>query len=84
VLTGRWLEATEALALGLLNRVSPEPDVVAGEIAADLARRGVAAGVKPVLAAGGLIDRLQAERAANRSAWAEVTAPVPAPAAGET
>jgi enoyl-CoA hydratase len=83
VLTGRWLEAPEALALGLLNRVSPEPDVLAREIAADLARRGVAAGTKPVMAAGGLLDRLQAERAANRSAWAQLTAPVHAPAAGE-
>jgi enoyl-CoA hydratase/carnithine racemase len=83
VLTGRWLEAAEALALGLLNRVSPEPDVLAEQIAADLARRGVAAGVKPVMAAGGLLDRLQAERAANRSAWAQLTGPVPAPAARE-
>jgi enoyl-CoA hydratase/carnithine racemase len=83
VLTGRWLEAAEALALGLLNRVSPEPDALAGEIAADLARRGVAAGIKSVMAAGGLLDRLQAERAANRSAWAQLTGPFPAPAAGE-
>lgn len=79
VLTGRWLEAAEALALGLVNRISPEPDALAQEIAADLARRGVAAGTKPVLAAGGLLDRLQAERAANRSAWAQVTAPAPSP-----
>jgi len=83
VLTGRWLEAGEALALGLLNRVSPEPDVLAGEIAADLARRGVAAGIKTVMAADGLLDRLQAERVANRSAWAQPTGPFPAPAAGE-
>jgi enoyl-CoA hydratase/carnithine racemase len=83
VLTGRWLEAAEALALGLLNRVSPEPDVLAGAIAADLAQRGVAAGIKPVLAAGGLLDRLRAERSANQSAWTQVTGPVPAPAAGE-
>jgi len=83
VLTGRWLEAAEALALGLVNRVSPEPDVLAGEIAADIARRGVAAGIKAVMAAGGLLDRLQAERAANRSAWAQLTGPFPAPAAGE-
>jgi enoyl-CoA hydratase/carnithine racemase len=79
VLTGRWLESAEALALGFLNHISPEPDALAGEIAADLARRGVAAGIKPVMAAGGLLDRLQAERAANRAAWAQVTAPVPAP-----
>jgi enoyl-CoA hydratase/carnithine racemase len=83
VLTGRWLEAAEALALGLVNRVSPEPDVLAGEIAADIARRGVAAGIKAVMAAGGLLDRLQAERAANRLAWAQLTGPFPAPAAGE-
>ena len=83
VLTGRWLEAGEALALGLLNRVSPEPDVLAGEIAADLARRGVAAGIKTVMAADGLLDRLQAERVVNRSAWAQLTGPFPAPAAGE-
>src|SRR5580704_1293585 len=83
VLTGRWLEAAEALTLGLVNRVSPEPDVIAEQIAADLARRGVAAGTKPVMAAGGLLDRLQAERAANRSAWAQLTGPVPSPAAFE-
>jgi enoyl-CoA hydratase len=83
VLTGRWLESPEALALGFFHHVSPEPDVLAGEIAADLARRGVAAGIKPVMAAGGLLDRLQAERAANRSAWAQVTGPVPSPAADQ-
>jgi hypothetical protein len=32
----------------------------------------VGAGVKSVLAAGGLMDRLRAERAANRSSWARV------------
>ena len=79
VLTGRWLEAAEALALGLLNHLSPEPDALAEQIAADLARRGVAAGIKPVMAAGGLLDRLQAEREANRSAWAQLGAPTPSP-----
>ncbi len=79
VLTGRWLEAAEALALGLVNRMSPDPDALAQEIAADLARQGVAAGAKLVMAAGGLLDRLQAERAANQSAWAQVTAPSPSP-----
>ena len=83
VLTGRWLESAEALALGLLTRVSPEPEAVAEEIAAELARRGVAAGIKPVMAAGGLLDRLQVERAANRLAWAQLTGPVPSPAASE-
>ena len=76
VLTGRWVEAAEALALGLVNRVCDDPDPVAAQIAADLAARGAGAGVKKVMAAGGLLDRLRAERSANRSAWARV---VPAP-----
>jgi enoyl-CoA hydratase/carnithine racemase len=74
VLTGRWLEAAEALALGLVNRVCDDPEAVAARIAADLAGRGAGAGVKAVMAAGGLLDRLRAERAANRSAWARVLA----------
>jgi enoyl-CoA hydratase len=77
VLTGRWVEAAEALALGLVNRVCDDPDLAAGQMAADLAGRG--AGVKAVMAAGGLLDRLQAERAANRSAWARAIALPPGP-----
>jgi enoyl-CoA hydratase/carnithine racemase len=75
VLTGRWLEAPEALALGLVNQVCDDPERVAAGIAADLAGRGSGAGesgIKAVMAAGGLLDRLRAERAANRSAWARV------------
>ena len=86
VLTGRWVEATEALALGLVNQVCDDPEAVAAQIAAGLARRGVGAGadagarawagagVKSVMAAGGLLDRMRAERSANRSAWARVLA----------
>src|SRR4051794_14505281 len=74
VLTGRWLEATEALTLGLVNRFCDDPESVATAIAADLADRGAGAGVKAVMAAGGVLDRLRAERAANRSAWARVLA----------
>ena len=77
VLTGRWVEATEALALGLVSRVCDDPELVAGQIAANLAGRG--AGVKAVMAAGGLLDRLRAERAANRSAWAHAIPAPPAP-----
>jgi enoyl-CoA hydratase/carnithine racemase len=77
VLTGRWVEAAEALALGLVNRVCDDPELAAGQIAAELAGRG--AGVKAVMAAGGLLDRLRAERAANRSAWARAIAVPPAP-----
>ena len=77
VLTGRWVEAAEALALGLVNRVCDDPELAAGQIAAELAGRG--AGVKAVMAAGGLLDRLRAERSANRSAWARAIAAPPAP-----
>jgi enoyl-CoA hydratase len=69
-LTGRWVEAAEALALGLVNQVCDDPEPVAAEIAASLAGRG--SGVKAVMAAGGLLDRMRAERAANRAAWARV------------
>jgi enoyl-CoA hydratase/carnithine racemase len=74
VLTGRWVDAAEALALGLVNRVTDDPERVAGQIAADLAARGAGAGVKAVMAAGGLLDRLRAEREVNRTAWARVNA----------
>jgi len=72
-LTGRWVEAAEALALGLVHQVTGEPLEQAGRFAADLAGRGTGAGVKPVMAAGGLLDRLRAEREVNRAAWARVT-----------
>jgi hypothetical protein len=35
----------------------------------------VPAKVKSVMAAGGLLDRLHAERRVNRSAWAQAIAP---------
>jgi enoyl-CoA hydratase/carnithine racemase len=72
-LTGRWVDAAEALALGLVNEVCDDPGTVAAAIAARLAGRapGVS-GVKTVMAAGGLLDRMAAERAANRAAWARV------------
>jgi len=79
VLTGRWVEAAEALALGLVNHLTEDPERDAGQIAAELAARPgaggrAAAGVKAVMAAGGLLDRLHAERDVNRAAWARVTA----------
>jgi enoyl-CoA hydratase/carnithine racemase len=78
VLTGRWVEAAEALALGLVNRVTEDPERDAGQIAAELATRpgpggGAAAGVKAVMAADGLLGRLRAERQVIPAAWARVS-----------
>ncbi|HTX27317.1 MAG TPA: enoyl-CoA hydratase/isomerase family protein [Streptosporangiaceae bacterium] len=73
VLTGRWVEAAEALALGLVNRVVDDPERAAEQVAGALAAAGAGAGVKAVMTAGGLLDRLRAEREVNRSAWARVT-----------
>jgi enoyl-CoA hydratase/carnithine racemase len=76
-LTGRWVGATEALAMGLVNRVEDDPDPVAAGVAEELAGQGpgASASVKSVAAAGGLLDRLHAERQANRAAWTQVIAP---------
>jgi enoyl-CoA hydratase/carnithine racemase len=70
-LTGRWVEAPEALRLGLVNRVEDEPGKVAAELAGDLLAHGaaVAGPVKRIASAGGLLDMLRAEREANRAAW---------------
>lgn len=70
-LTGRWVEAAEALRLGLVNRVEDEPGKAAAELAGDLMGRGAAVTgpVKRIASAGGLLDMLRAEREANRAAW---------------
>jgi enoyl-CoA hydratase/carnithine racemase len=99
LLTGRWVQAPEALALGLVNRIENDPDQAAEQLAAGLAARRTAGsqgaagsqeaaggqgiqragvGVKAVTAAGGLLERLRAEREVNRSAWARVTGTSPA------
>jgi enoyl-CoA hydratase len=78
VLTGRWVDAAEALALRLVNQVEDDPERAAERLAAALAVAGPVAGIKAVMAAGGLLDRLRAEREANRSAWARLTGVNPA------
>jgi enoyl-CoA hydratase/carnithine racemase len=70
-MTGRWVEAAEALRLGLVNRVEDEPGQAAAALAGDLLARGAAVTgpVKRIASAGGLLDMLRAEREANRAAW---------------
>jgi enoyl-CoA hydratase/carnithine racemase len=75
-MTGRWVDAAEALALGLVNQVEPEPLAVAEELAAELAVGGAGslARIKTITATGGLVDRLHAEQRANQDAWAKALA----------
>jgi enoyl-CoA hydratase/carnithine racemase len=77
--TGRWVNAAEAHALGLVNRVEAEPLSAAVELAADLAAHdaGSLARVKQIAAANGLLGRLRAEHEANQAAWAAALAAGP-------
>ncbi len=70
-LTGRWVEATEALQLRLVSLVVDEPGEVAAKLARGLLARGAGGtgNVKLITSAGGLLERLRAEREANRAAW---------------
>jgi enoyl-CoA hydratase/carnithine racemase len=54
-MTGRWVEAAEALRLGLVNRVEDEPGQAAAALAGDLLARGAAVTgpVKRIASAGG-------------------------------
>jgi enoyl-CoA hydratase len=72
-MTGRWVEAAEALRIGLINRVDDEPGQLAAGLAEGLAERGAdtPGKVKLIASADGLLDRLHAERKANRAAWAQ-------------
>ncbi len=78
-MTGRWVDAAEALALGLVNRVEPDPLAAAEALAAALAAgsAGSLARIKLITATGGLLDRLHAEQEANREAWEAVLAEGP-------
>jgi enoyl-CoA hydratase/carnithine racemase len=80
-MTGRWVDAAEAERIGLVNRVYADPGQAAAILAGQLADRGTGAlgSVKQIAAAGGLLDQLAAERAANQAAWAVGPQSAPAP-----
>jgi enoyl-CoA hydratase len=71
IMSGRWVEAAEAVSLGLATRVEADPDQAADALARALAGRAGApfGGAKAVAAAGGLRERLRAERSVNRAEW---------------
>ena len=73
ITTARWVDAAEALSLGLVSQVTAEPLQAAASLAADLVARGpgAAAKAKMIMTTGGLLDRLHAEKQANQSAWAQ-------------
>jgi 2-(1,2-epoxy-1,2-dihydrophenyl)acetyl-CoA isomerase len=79
-MTGRWVDAAEALTLGLVNQVEPDPLAAAERLAAALAAgsAGAMARIKMITAAGGLLARLHAEQEANSAAWAQALAADPA------
>jgi enoyl-CoA hydratase/carnithine racemase len=79
-MTGRWVDAAEALTLGLVNRVEPDPLPAAEQLAATLAAgsSGALARVKMIMTANGLLGRLHAEQDANLAAWAQALAADPA------
>jgi enoyl-CoA hydratase/carnithine racemase len=79
ITTARWVDAAEALSLGLVSQVTPEPLQAAAGLAEGLLARGPgsAAKAKMIMTLGGLLDRLHAEHQANRSAWAQALAAGP-------
>jgi enoyl-CoA hydratase len=71
-LTMRAVDAGEALAIGLVDRVVDDPDAASLELAADLAALdpAAAARVKHVAwDAARALEALEGERAGNRAAW---------------
>ncbi len=59
-----------------MNRIDNDPDRAAGDLAGTLAGLGSRAPqkIKRIMSAGGLVDRLRAERLANRAAWDQMIA----------
>jgi len=76
IVTARWVDAAEALSLGLVGQIVAEPLAAAADLAGGLVARGPGAAIKAkmIMTAGGLLDRLHAEQQANRSAWAQTLA----------
>jgi enoyl-CoA hydratase/carnithine racemase len=75
ILTGRWLEAAEALTLGVISRLSDRPEELAASIAADLAGEpDRVKQVKRAIRPTELTDRLMLEQSANRKAWRRLLA----------
>ncbi|MGC1282240.1 MAG: hypothetical protein WA895_04830, partial [Streptosporangiaceae bacterium] len=70
-LTGRWVDAAEAVTLGLVHRVDDDPDRTAAGLAETLVAGGpLGPGrIKTVASAGGLLDRLRMERQLNGAAF---------------
>jgi enoyl-CoA hydratase len=71
-LTMRAVEATEALAIGLVDRVAEDAAAAALELAVELAALDPAAAARVKQVAWGAaraLEALEAERAGNRAAW---------------
>ncbi len=71
-LTMRAVDAEEALAMGLVDRIEEEPGEAALDLATELARLDPAAAgrVKRVVSvASGYLDALREERMGNREHW---------------
>lgn len=70
-LTGRWLDAEEALAAGFVTTVDADPWARAEEIRGHLGTADAAAlgRVKQIANHPGLLERLAVERTGNRETW---------------
>lgn len=82
----RTVSADEALAIGLIDRVAPDPWVAARDMGSRMTRldRDAVARVKRIVHDGsGLLAMLEHERAGNRATWAGAVAPLRDPASDE-
>jgi enoyl-CoA hydratase/carnithine racemase len=70
-LTGRWLDAEEAVAARLVTRLAAEPWQIAADLAATLTGADTAAlaRVKTIVNHPGVLERLRREREENRVSW---------------